>query len=268
MRTAARRAPLPSVLLSMLLLTGCTAADGGEASPATSAGSSSSTAVTGTVTVFAAASLTDAFNEIGERFEERHPDVTVMFSFGASSGLAQQIVAGAPADVFAAASPATMQTVIDAGDASAPEVFVRNRLAIAVPPDNPGGVTGLADFVQEELTLALCAAEVPCGAAAEKVFLAAGLEPAPDTLEQDVKAALSKVVLGEVDAALVYRTDVLAAGDGVQGIEFPESEQAINDYPLAALAEAPNPVAATAFVAHVLSTEGQHVLADAGFESP
>jgi molybdate transport system substrate-binding protein len=266
MRSAVRRTPLGSVLLSTLVLAGCATADGSSAAGGQS--SSSTSNVSGTVTVFAAASLTDAFDRIGAQFERQHPDVTVLFSFGASSGLAQQILAGAPVDVFAAASPATMQTVVDAGDATDPEVFVRNRLEIAVPPDNPGGVAGLADFARSDLTLALCAAEVPCGAAAAEVFSAAGIEPAPDTLEQDVRAALSKVVMGEVDAALVYRTDVLAAGDGVKGIEFAESDQAINDYPVAALADATNPAAATAFVTYVLSSEGQSVLADAGFDSP
>ena len=253
------------LLPAALLLGGCGAAD---TAPSAGAGAGESDDVTGTVTVFAAASLTGAFTEIGEQFEADHPGVTVVFSFGASSGLAQQVVAGAPADVFAAASPATMQVVTDAGDAADPQVFVRNRLQIAVPPDNPGGVTGLADFGRSELTLALCAEEVPCGAAAAKVFTATGIQPAPDTLEQDVKAALSKVVLGEVDAALVYRTDVLAAGTDVRGLSFPEADQAVNDYPLVALSGAPNPVAADAFVAHVLSDEGQQVLADAGFDRP
>ena len=254
------------MLLAVLLLAGCGSADTAP-SPA-AAGTGPSDDPTGTVTVFAAASLTGAFTEIGERFEADHPGVTVVLSFGASSGLAQQVVAGAPADVFAAASPATMQVVTDAGDAADPQVFVRNRLQIAVPPDNPGGVTGLADFGRPELTLALCAEQVPCGAAAAAVFAAIGIEPAPDTLEQDVKAALSKVLLGEVDAALVYRTDVLAAGTDVRGLSFPEADRAVNDYPLVALSGAPNPVAADAFVAHVLSDEGQQVLADAGFDRP
>jgi molybdate transport system substrate-binding protein len=159
-----------------------------------------------------------------------------------------------------------MQVVTDAGDASGPTVFARNRLQIAVPEDDPGGVQGLADLARPELTIALCAKQVPCGAAAEKAFAAAGLTPAPDTLEQDVKAALSKVVLGEVDAALVYRTDVLAAGGDVRGIAFPEAEQAVNDYPVVALTRAPNAAAARAFVERVLSPAGQRVLADAGFD--
>lgn len=228
--------------------------------------------VAGDVTVFAAASLTDTFTQLGEEFMSANPDVSVVFNFAGSSALATQINEGAPADVFAAASPATMQTVVDAGGAGGaggePTVFVTNTLQIAVPPDNPGAVTGLVDFTDEAKVIALCAVEVPCGAAAETVFAAAGLTPAPDTLEQDVRAALSKVELGEVDAALVYRTDVVAAGDAVTGIDFPESAEAVNDYPIAVLTEAPTPDAAQAFVDYVVSEEGQQVLTDAGFGTP
>jgi molybdate transport system substrate-binding protein len=222
----------------------------------------------GTVNVFAAASLTDAFRQIADEVEQANPGLRVVLNVGASSALAQQIVSGAPADVFAAASPATMTTVTDAGEATAPRVFARNRLQIAVPADNPGGVTGLADFADQDRTFALCAAEVPCGAAAAVVFSTAGIRPAPDTLEQDVRAALSKVVLGEVDAALVYRTDVLAAGSKVRGIGFPEAEQAASDYLLATLTSAPNASGAEAFAAYVRSSEGQRILAKAGFDLP
>lgn len=222
----------------------------------------------GTVTVFAAASLQDAFREIAADVERAHPGLSVTLNVGASSSLAQQIVSGAPADVFAAASPATMTTVTDAGEATAPRVFARNRLQIAVPADNPGGVTGLADFADPDRTFALCAAEVPCGAAAAAVLSAAGIRAAPDTLEQDVRAALSKVVLGEVDAALVYRTDVLAAGSKVRGIGFPEAAQAASDYLLATLTSAPNAPGAEAFAAYVQSSEGQRILAKAGFDLP
>src|SRR5262249_22830589 len=159
-----------------------------------------------------------------------------------SSTLAQQIVGGAPADVFAAASPATMKTVTDAGLASGtPTVFVRNQLVIAVPAGNPKGITSLADLVKPGIKVALCADAVPCGAAAKTALAAANVKLTPVTLEQDVKAALSKVELGEVDAALVYRTDAKSAGAKVTGIEFPESAKAINDYPIAALKDAPNP---------------------------
>ena len=135
-----------------------------------------------------------------------------------------------------------------------------------MPADGPD--VSLADFADPGRTIALCAPEVPCGAAAAKAFASAGVTPRPDTLEQDVKAALSKVRLGEVDAALVYRTDVLAAGDEVRGIDFPEAATAVNDYPVAALTGAENADGAALFVEAVLSTEGQRVLADAGFDLP
>ncbi|MFE7743032.1 molybdate ABC transporter substrate-binding protein [Nocardia sp. NPDC057455] len=225
--------------------------------------------VSGTLIVFAAASLTETFTELGKQFEAAHPGVEVVYSFGASSALAEQINQGAPADVFASAAPKNMQQVRDKGSVTAtPVTFVRNRLEIAVPKGNPGRITGLADFGKTEPKLALCAKQVPCGAATETVFETAGITPQPDTREQDVKAALTKVTLGEVDAALVYRTDVEAAGDKVEGIDFPESVKAINDYPVAPLAHAPNAVAAAAFVDFVTSEKAQSVFAAAGFDTP
>ena len=257
-----------AALLLALVLAGCGGTDGEVASPAAPPSGSPRTAVSGTVNVFAAASLTGSFEQIADAFEAENPGTDVVFNFGASSALAQQVVSGAPVDVFAAASPATMKTVIDAGGATDPEVFVRNRLQIAVPADNPGMVTGLADFTKPSLKIALCAPKVPCGTAAAKAFEAAGLTPSVDTEEQDVKAALSKVTLGEVDAALVYRTDVLAAGEKVKGIAFPEADKAVNDYPIAVTTNAENTQAAAVFVAYVLSPEGQAVFAAAGFDSP
>jgi molybdate transport system substrate-binding protein len=250
---------------AVLVLGAC--ADADDAGPAVPQ-PSPTTGLSGTVDVFAAASLTEAFGTLGKAFERAHPATRVRLNLGASSSLAQQIVAGAPADVFAAASPATMRTVTDAGQAGEPAVFARNRLAIAVPPDNPGRITGLADFADEDRTVALCAEQVPCGAAAKAVFAAAGVRPRPDTLEQDVKAALAKVRLGEVDAALVYRTDVRAAAGEVTGIAFPEADEAPNDYLVATLDEARDAATARAFVALVLSEQGQSTLADAGFDRP
>lgn len=224
--------------------------------------------VTGQLTVFAAASLTESFTKLGKDFEAANPGTTVRFNFAGSSALAQQINQGAPADVFAAASPATLQQVVDAGGVSGQAtVFARNELQIVVPTGNPAKISSLADFGKAELTIALCAEQVPCGAAAGKAMAAAGVTAQPDTLEQDVRAVLTKVRLGEVDAALVYRTDVLSGGDQVQGIDFPEAAQAINDYPIATLAEAPNASAAAAFVAFVLSPAGRTVLQEAGFAS-
>jgi molybdate transport system substrate-binding protein len=225
--------------------------------------------LTGSVVVLAAASLTESFTALGERFEQDNPGVDVQFSFAASSELATQVTERAPADVFASASTETMQQVVETGAvAGEPRLFARNRLQIAVPPDNPGHVTSLTDLARADLTIALCAPEVPCGSAADQVFAAAGVTPAPDTLEADVKATVNKVRLGEVDAALVYRTDVLAAGDDVLGIDFPESRTAVNDYPVALLDAGPNPEAARAFVELVLSGAGRGTLSAAGFDLP
>jgi len=267
----ALRAAAP-VVLTVLALAACsTSADVPPTAPSarqTTATATPAAHLSGTLTVFAAASLTETFTQLGDRFMAAHPGLTVTFNFGGSSALAAQIVSGAPADVFAAASPATMRTVVDAGDdANEPEVFARNTLEIAVPPDNPAHITGLSDFTRPELTIALCAPEVPCGAAAQQVFTAAGLVPAPDTLEPDVKSALSKVELGEVDGALVYKTDVIAAAGRVRGIEFPEASGAVNDYPITVLTKATNSAAAAAFVELVRSPDGQQALAAAGFAS-
>jgi molybdate transport system substrate-binding protein len=220
------------------------------------------------ITVAAAASLTEAFTKIGKDFEAKNAGHKVIFSFGSSATLAAQITQGAPIDVFAAASPDTMKTVTSAGAANAPNDFVTNVLEIAVPKGNPGKITGLKDFADKTKAIAICAPQVPCGAAAIKIFAAAKITPAPDTLEQDVKATLQKVESDEVDAALVYRTDVIAAGNTVEGFGFPEAQQAINIYPIATLKASKDQVQAQRFVDYVLSTDGQAVLSEAGFGRP
>ncbi|MGY0070334.1 molybdate ABC transporter substrate-binding protein [Streptomyces sp. QTS137] len=238
-------------------------------SPSSDDGSSSGrgdTRVSGTVTVFAAASLTESFTTLGERFEKANPGIEVTFSFGGSDSLAAGITGGAPADVFASASSGTMKIVSDAGDAAGtPATFVRNRLEIATLPGNPEGVSSLKDLTDAKLKVVLCDREVPCGVAARTALDAGGLKLTPVSYEQDVKSALTKVALKEADAALVYRTDVRAAGDKVEGVDFPEAAEAVNDYPITLLEDAPNAEAAEVFVAYVRSDEGQRVLADAGF---
>ena len=266
-RRLSRWAIAVPVALALAGLTGCgsgdTATSGTSASASASAGGGAKE-----VTVFAAASLTGTFTELGKTFEAAHPGTTVKFNFGSSATLAQQITQGAPADVFAAASPATMKTVTDASLASAPTTFVRNKLQIAVPADNPAKVDDLKDLTDPKVKVALCAEQVPCGAAAVKALDAAGLKVKPVTLEQDVKATLTKVELGEVDAALVYKTDVIASAGKVQGITFPEADKAINDYPIATLSKAPAGDLAKQFVDLVLSPQGKDVLTKAGFEAP
>jgi molybdate transport system substrate-binding protein len=225
--------------------------------------------VTGTVTVFAAASLTESFTRIGKDFEAANPGAKVMFNFAGSSALATQVNQGAPADVLASASPTSLKTVSDAGNTEGtPTTFARNQLVIAVPRGNPKHVTGLTDLGTPGVKVALCAEQVPCGAAAKKALDTAGIKLTPVTLEQDVKSALSKVKLGEVDAALVYRTDAKADTADVDGIEFPESAGAINVYPIIMLKDAANKAGAQAFVAYVESDKGKAVLAAAGFQAP
>jgi molybdate transport system substrate-binding protein len=257
-------------LAAALTLAACGSSADDDAGTATETTSESPAGdLTGTLTVFAAASLTDVFGDLGDQLMADNPDLDIQFNFAGSSALATQLSQGAPADVFASANQPQMTVVTDAGlQAEDPTVFTENILEIAVPEGNPGNVTGLADFADPDLTLAICAADVPCGAAATKVFDAAGITAVPDTLEEDVRAALTKVELAEVDAALVYASDVQSAGSGVEGIEFPEAEDAINEYPICVLADAPNPDAAQAFVDLVLSDDGQKALEAAGFRAP
>lgn len=259
--------PLAGVGVAALLALGaCSDSDG--STPA-KAGSSGSPRLSGTLTVFAAASLEESFTTLGEQFEREHPGTEVAFNFGGSDTLAASITSGAPADVFAAASPRTMAIVTDGEDtASAPSTFARNQLEIATLPGNPDKVASLKDLTGPKLKVVLCDRTVPCGAAAQKVLDAGGVEVTPVSYEQDVKAALNKVELKEADASLVYRTDVKSAAGKVQGVEFPESEDAINDYPIAPLRNSKNADAAAAFIALVESPDGQRVLTRAGFLKP
>jgi molybdate transport system substrate-binding protein len=223
---------------------------------------------TGTITVFAAASLTESFTEIGKQFEAANPGTKVVFSFGPSSGLATQITEKAPADVFASASTKTMQTVVDAGDAAGPSTFAVNTMIIATPAEPSEAVTSLQDLTNPDVKTAVCAADVPCGVAADALFEKNKLAVTPVTREVDVKAVLSKVQLGEVDAGIVYVTDVKGSDGAVNGIEIPADENVTTDYPIAALTGSANSVTAQAFVDFVLSAAGQKVLADAGFSAP
>ncbi|MFE7750897.1 molybdate ABC transporter substrate-binding protein [Streptomyces sp. NPDC057428] len=241
-----------------------------DASPMSdSSASNASQKLSGTVTVFAAASLKESFTTLGADFEKAHPGTKVTFSFGGSDSLAASITGGAPTDVFAAASPRTMAVVSDAGGVSGtPTTFVRNQLEIATRPGNPDAIGSLEDLTDPKLKVVLCDRTVPCGAAAQKALDGSKLKLTPVSYEQDVKGALTKVVLKEADAAVVYKTDVRAAGDKVGGVEFPESADAVNDYPIALLKDAPNAAAAKAFIDYVQSAAGQKVLTSAGFLKP
>jgi molybdate transport system substrate-binding protein len=254
-------------LLAAALVTGLAAGCGGGGAPQP-AGPSGSAGGT-TLTVSAAASLTDVFNRLGKTFEEQNPGTTVRFNYGGSSDLAQQIVNGAPADVFAAANTSTMTTVFKAGLVNGqPATFVTNVLQIAVSPGNPKAVHNFADLAKPDLKVVVCAPQVPCGSATQQVEKATGITLKPVSQEPDVRSALSKVATGDADAALVYVTDVKSSGGKVEGVDFPDASKALNQYPIAVLKNAPHAELADKFVALVRGPDGQQVLKNAGFGTP
>ncbi len=222
-----------------------------------------------TVVVSAAASLTDVFTEVESAFEAANPGVDVVLNFAGSSSLREQILEGAPIDVFASADSGNMERVAAAGEVEGePVAFARNTMQIAVPAGNPGGVTGLADFADETLSIGLCAEGVPCGDLARRVLAGAGVTPAIDTNEPDVRALLTKIETGELDAGITYVTDAIAAGGSVTGIDIPQDVNVVDEYPISVLANAPNPATARALVAFILSDEGRAILTDHGFSVP
>ncbi len=217
----------------------------------------------GNLTVFAAASLTDVLPRLSRAFQVRNPRVRFTFSFAASSTLSQQIVAGAPVDLFFAAGPAPMQPLRASGELDGlAQNFTSNSLVIAVPRGNPGKIQSLRDLGRPGVKFLICAPQVPCGSAAAKVLALAQVTASPVSLENDVRSVLSKVALGEADAGLVYRTDVK---NTVGAIEFPESKNAINAYPVAVIKGSKLSITAQAFMKFVLSPAGQAILHKAGF---
>ena len=252
---------------SVLVLAGCAAGDSDpNASPATP--TAVGPELTGELTVFAAASLKAAFDELETQFEARHPSLEVLpVVYDGSSTLAAQLIEGAPADVFASADENNMQKVAGAGLASDPQLFATNTLVLAVPAGNPGGVEDLSDLEGASVAVVLCAPEVPCGAASQTLLSNVGLTVTPASIEQNVTAVLTKVAAGEADAGLVYATDVLGRTD-VESIVPAGAADVVNRYPIAALTDSANPEAATAFAAFVLSETGQDVLARLGFGAP
>jgi molybdate transport system substrate-binding protein len=246
---------------------GASAASSG-ASAASSA-AASATAGTTSITVFAAASLQGSFTQIGKQFEAAHPGAHVTFSFGPSSGLATQIINGAPASVFASAAPANMTQVVKAGDTlHSPSNFAKNKMEVAVPPGNPAQVTSVSNLSKSSVKVALCQPQVPCGTVAAEVFKNAGISVKPVTLQPDVKSVLTQVELGNVDAGMVYVTDVKAAGTKVEGVPVPSGDNASTLYPIATLEGASDKSVANEFVAYVMGPQGEHVLAMDGFEKP
>lgn len=263
MRERARAGGLAwSLVAGVLVLTACTT--GGQGSG-------------DRLTVFAAASLADVFTELAEEFEEANPGTEVVVNFAGSSDLAVQTNSGAPADVFASADAETMRLVaqgrgLDADWAAEHggegAVFATNTLRIAVPAGNPAGVGDLADLASQDTSVALCAEEVPCGATSAAVLEEAGVAVTPDTYEEDVRAVLTKVELGEVDAGLVYATDIASAEGRTEGLDFAEADRAVNDYLIGVLSEAPSPDLAADWVDLVRSSQGARVLDAAGFGTP
>jgi molybdate transport system substrate-binding protein len=234
-----------------------------------SGGSSSSTKLSGTLVVFAATSLTDAFDKIGAEFHQANPGVTVKFNYNGSSSLATSINQGAPADVFASAAPANMKTVTDAGNAAdTPKTFASNQGEIMVEKGNPDHITSVSQLANPAVKVVVCAPEVPCGAVATAIFKNAGVTVKPVSEEQNVGGVVTKVTLGEADAGIVYVTDVKANEGKATGVAIPANQNDTTEYPIAELKAAPNPSAAAAFVSYVLGTQGQQVLASFGFQPP
>ena len=255
------RVPGPALLLLALTLVACGRGPEDDR-PGSGAGPD------GRILVSAAASLTDAFEALARDFEAAHPGSDVTLNLAGSSALRTQILEGAPADVFASADTPTMDQVVQAAAvAGEPRIFARNRLQIVVPRGNPGRVSGLSDLAREELLVGLCARDVPCGALAREALARAGVTPSLDTEEPDVRALLTKVALGELDAAVTYVTDVRAS-DAVEGIDIPPDQNVEAAYPVAVLSGAPNPELARAFVDYLLSPEAGDVLRRYGFSPP
>jgi molybdate transport system substrate-binding protein len=221
-----------------------------------------------TLTVFAAASLKGSFTDVGAAFEKAHPGVTVRFSFAGSSDLVAQLQQGAPADVFASADTSTMDKAAADGVVDGPTDFATNTLEIATPPGNPAGIDSLDDLARPGVKVVVCAAAVPCGAAAARVEKASGVAVRPVSEEQSVTDVLGKVVSGEADAGLVYVTDVRGAGGKVTGVTFSEASEVVNTYPIATIRGSKHAAVARAFRDFVATGPGQATLQTAGFGAP
>lgn len=262
-----RRAGVALVAAGVLSVAACSAAgpDGRERDGAAATASE----ISGALNVFAAASLNSVLTDLAEDFEANHPEVTVRLNFAGSSDLAAQILSGAPADVFASADPGNMDKVGASGlVAGEPVTFATNSLQIAVAAGNPHGIERLADLADDRIKTVVCAPQVPCGSAARAVSIAGGVEIPAVSEESSVTDVLGKVISGEADAGLVYVTDVQNSEAEIEGIDFPESQAVVNDYPVARIAGSANPAAASEFVELVTGSEGRRTLAEHGFGTP
>lgn len=220
------------------------------------------------VLVLAASSLTEVFTRLEEAFETDNPDIDLVTSFGGSNTLAVQVEQGAPGDVVTFADIAPMDDLVDAGLVDTPEIFATNSVTIGVPVDNPAGVTSIDDFARPELLIGACAPQVPCGGYAREVFAETGVEPSLDTEEPDVRSLIAKLAAGELDAGLVYSTDVSSSAGELAAVPLPDGAGVRAEYPIAVLAESDESVAAGRFVEFILSDAGRAVLAEAGFATP
>lgn len=252
----------PSVALGGAAISGVAllAAATASCSPGQSADSSA------TITVAAAASLTNVFSDVAAAYTAEHPETTITFSFAGSSAIAEQIRQGAPIDVFASAGVSSMQPIADEGLVTDVTDFATNDLQIAVPPGNPAAVTSLADL--SGITLIVCQVEVPCGVAATALFDRNDLDVSPSSYESDVRAVLTKIEADEADAGIVYSTDIVAAGDAVVGIEIPAAANVTTTYQAATVAESGHTDAAASFVAFLTTPQAQQILTAAGFGAP
>lgn len=270
MSTVLHRSPsrrlLPAVATALLapllaaLLAACGASTGADSSVA---GSGPAT-LSGTVTVLAAASLTESFDQLKKDFEAAHPGVTVETSYGSSATLVQQVNNGAPASVIALAGTSAAEP-LDKSLVKDTRQFATNILEIAVPPGNPGGVTSIDDLAKATVKVVLCAETVPCGKAAQATFRKARVVPNVVSREVDVKATLAKVKLAEADAAVVYHSDVVAAKDAVEGVEIPSQFNTSLAYPVITLSD---DAATKAFVAYLLGEKGLATVQSFGFGAP
>lgn len=261
-----RRRPIIIAAALLLAITGCAGPAQSPSSPTPTA--TEAAALSGDLTIYAAASLRAVFDEMAIAFVEENPDVTVQpIVYDGSSTLATQIIEGAQPDIFASADAANMTKVTDESLATESNLFATNTLVIVVPAGNPGGVENLADLADGSVTVVLCAPEVPCGTASQTLLSNAGVTVTPASLEQNVTAVLTKVQSDEADAGLVYVTDVRDQPD-IESIEPEGADEVVNRYPIAALTDAPNPAVAEAFIAYVLGDAGQALLAEFGFGAP
>ncbi|MDQ6838777.1 MAG: molybdate ABC transporter substrate-binding protein [Actinomycetota bacterium] len=257
----------PAVTIGLILVLaslGCSTVTTRDSGPGASSPAASAKA-SGPLTVFAAASLTEPFNDEMAILRASSPGLSVTFSFGGSGALVAQVQQGAPADVVATADTASMRRLIDAGLVDPPVTFARNKLQILVAPGDPKGVTSLADLARPDLKVVLGDESVPAGRYAAQVLQTAGVAVRPVSKEPDVKAAVSKVTTGEADATIVYATDVRAAGGKGQGIEIPDGQNVLADYPIAVVKATPHRAAAAAFVEATVRGGGQAALGRRGF---